>query len=132
MRRREDVITAFVAGYDVMCRTGALMSPGHYGHGFHATATVGSIGAAAACARLLGLDADTTATAIGIAATMASGSEVDVRHHVQAAACRPRGAERPAGGAARRARVHQPARTRSNARRGSPPRRAWISIPTRP
>ncbi len=39
------------------------MSPGHYQHGFHATATVGSIGAAAACARLLGLDADTTATA---------------------------------------------------------------------
>lgn len=69
----EDVITAFVAGYDVMCRTGALMSPGHYQHGFHATATVGSVGAAAACARLLGLDADTTATAMGIAATMASG-----------------------------------------------------------
>ena len=68
-----DVLTAFVAGYDVVCRTGALMSPGHYEHGFHATATVGSIGAAAACARLLGLDAETSATAYGIAATMASG-----------------------------------------------------------
>jgi 2-methylcitrate dehydratase PrpD len=69
----EDVIAAFVAGYDVMCRAGALMSPGHYQHGFHATATIGSVGAAAACARLLGLDADTTATALGIAATSASG-----------------------------------------------------------
>lgn len=69
----QDVITAFVAGYDVACRTGALMSPGHYDHGFHATSTVGSIGAAAACARLMGLDAQTTATAYGIAATMASG-----------------------------------------------------------
>ncbi len=68
-----EVLTAFVAGYDVVCRTGALMSPGHYGHGFHATATIGSIGAAAACARLLGLDAETTATAYGIAATTASG-----------------------------------------------------------
>ena len=68
-----DVITAFVAGYEVACRTGTLMSPGHYGHGFHATATVGSIGSAAACARLLGLDARTTATSFGIAATMASG-----------------------------------------------------------
>ena len=68
-----DVITAFVAGYEVACRTGTLMSPSHYGHGFHATATVGSIGSAAACARLLGLDARTTATSFGIAATMASG-----------------------------------------------------------
>ncbi|MGO4705962.1 MmgE/PrpD family protein [Microvirga sp. 2MCAF38] len=68
-----EVLTAFVAGYDVVCRTGALMSPGHYGHGFHATATIGSIGAAAACARLLGLDAETSATAYGIAATTASG-----------------------------------------------------------
>jgi 2-methylcitrate dehydratase PrpD len=69
----DDLIAAFVAGYEVACRTGALMSPGHYAHGFHATATVGSVGAAAACARLLGLDADASATAYGIAATMASG-----------------------------------------------------------
>ncbi|RJG40852.1 MmgE/PrpD family protein [Mesorhizobium sp. DCY119] len=70
---QDEVLAAFVAGYDVVCRTGALMSPGHYHHGFHATATVGSIGAAAVCARLLKLDAETTATAYGIAATMASG-----------------------------------------------------------
>lgn len=68
-----DVITAFIAGYEVSCRTGALMSPSHYQHGFHATSTVGSIGAAAACARLLGLDAAQTATAYGIAATSAAG-----------------------------------------------------------
>lgn len=68
-----DVITAFVAGYDVACRTGALMSPGHYQHGFHATATVGSVGAAAACARLLGLDPGQSATAYGISATSAAG-----------------------------------------------------------
>lgn len=68
-----DVLTAFVVGYDVACRTGALMSPGHYQHGFHATATIGSIGAAAACARLLDLDMEASATAYGIAATMASG-----------------------------------------------------------
>jgi 2-methylcitrate dehydratase PrpD len=69
----QDVIAAFVAGYDVTCRTGALMSPGHYQHGFHATATIGSVGAAAACAKLLGLDADATAMAYGIASTTASG-----------------------------------------------------------
>jgi 2-methylcitrate dehydratase PrpD len=70
---QEKVLAAFVAGYEVVCRTGALMSPGHYGHGFHATSTVGSVGAAAACSHLLGLDAETTATAYGIAATKASG-----------------------------------------------------------
>jgi 2-methylcitrate dehydratase PrpD len=70
---QDDVIAAFVAGYEVACRTGALMSPGHYGHGFHATSTVGSVGAAAACARLLKLDVETTAVAYGIAATKASG-----------------------------------------------------------
>ena len=70
---QDGVITAFVAGYEVACRTGALMSPGHYGHGFHATATVGSVGAAAACAHLLRLDSDTSAIAYGIAATEASG-----------------------------------------------------------
>lgn len=70
---QDDVLAAFVAGYDVVCRTGALMSPGHYDHGFHCTSTVGSVGAAAACARLMGLDAETTATACGIAATRASG-----------------------------------------------------------
>lgn len=70
---QDEVLTAFVAGYDVACRTGALMSPSHYGHGFHATATVGSVGAAAACARLMKLDAETTAVAYGIAATKASG-----------------------------------------------------------
>ena len=70
---QREILVAFVAGYDVACRTGALMSPSHYGHGFHATATVGSIGAAAACARLLRLDAEATAMAYGIAATMASG-----------------------------------------------------------
>ncbi len=70
---QDDVLAAFVAGYEVVCRTGALMSPGHYNHGFHATSTVGSVGAAAACAHLLKLDAETTAVAYGIAATKASG-----------------------------------------------------------
>lgn len=70
---QDDVLAAFVAGYEVVCRTGALMSPGHYNHGFHATSTIGSVGAAAACAHLLKLDAETTATAYGIAATRASG-----------------------------------------------------------
>ncbi len=69
-----DVLTAFVAGYELQCRIGRTISPGHYdGLGFHATATVGSFGAAAACAHLLGLDADRFAAALGIAGTQAAG-----------------------------------------------------------
>src|SRR5713101_4661973 len=60
-----DVIAAFVAGYETACRVGMAMRPGHYNLGFHATGTVGAFGAAAACARLLGLDAGATAQALG-------------------------------------------------------------------
>jgi 2-methylcitrate dehydratase PrpD len=68
------VATAFVAGYELQCRIGRMLAPGHYdGIGFHATATLGSFGAAASCAHLLGLDAARTATALGIAGTQAAG-----------------------------------------------------------
>ena len=69
-----DVLTAFVAGYELQCRIGRSIAPGHYDVlGFHATATVGSFGSAAACAHLLGLDAEKTALALGIAGTQAAG-----------------------------------------------------------
>jgi 2-methylcitrate dehydratase PrpD len=68
-----EVVTAFVAGYETACRIGMALQPGHYALGFHSTATLGSFGAAAACARLLGLDGDQTATALGIAGTQAAG-----------------------------------------------------------
>src|SRR5580704_16841037 len=68
-----EVVAAFVAGYEIACRIGMALRPGHYDRGFHATGTIGALGAAAACAHLLGLDADATARAIGIAGTQAAG-----------------------------------------------------------
>jgi 2-methylcitrate dehydratase PrpD len=69
-----DVLAAFVAGYELQCRLGLLLAPGHYNVlGFHATGTLGSFGAAAACAHLLGLNAEQFATALGIAGTQAAG-----------------------------------------------------------
>jgi 2-methylcitrate dehydratase PrpD len=68
-----ELLTAFVAGYETICRVGVATAPGHYTLGFHATATAGSFGAAAACARLMGLDPARTAMALGIAATQAAG-----------------------------------------------------------
>jgi 2-methylcitrate dehydratase PrpD len=67
------VIAAFVAGYETCCRIGMTLRPGHYTRGFHATGTVGAFGAAAACAHLLGLDAEATGRALGIAGTQSAG-----------------------------------------------------------
>jgi len=69
----EAFLHAFVLGVEVACRAGLAVTPAHYEGGWHITATCGVLGAAAACARLLGLDADRTACALGIAATQASG-----------------------------------------------------------
>jgi 2-methylcitrate dehydratase PrpD len=70
----KDVIAAFVAGYELECRFGSTLKPGHYdGLGFHATGTIGTFGAAAACAHLMGLDVEKTCIALGIAGTQAAG-----------------------------------------------------------
>ncbi len=68
-----ELIAAFVAGYETAARVGLLVAPGHYARGYHNTCTVGVVAAAAGCARLLRLDADAAARAIGIAATQAAG-----------------------------------------------------------
>ena len=68
-----DVLDALVVGTEVSCAVGEMLGSPHYDLGFHATATVGSIGSAAAVAHLMGLDQDQTATALGLAATQAAG-----------------------------------------------------------
>jgi 2-methylcitrate dehydratase PrpD len=67
------VIDALVIGIDVACRMGNTIYPDHYDRGWHITGTTGMLGAAAGCARLLGLDADRTAMALGIAASQPVG-----------------------------------------------------------
>ncbi len=64
---------ALVLGIDVACRLGAGLYPGHYDQGWHITGSTGALGAAAACARLLKLDASRTAMALGIAASQPIG-----------------------------------------------------------
>ena len=68
-----EVMDAFLTGYETSCRIALLVAPGHYNRGFHATATIGSLGSAAACARLMGLDRPSAARALGIAATRSAG-----------------------------------------------------------
>jgi 2-methylcitrate dehydratase PrpD len=71
--RLRDVFAAYAAGVQVAHDLGAWVSPLHYAQGWHATATVGSVGAAAATARLLDLSPDEVRSAIAIAGTQAAG-----------------------------------------------------------
>lgn len=66
-------IDAYIAGLQILGRIGQGVNPAHRNRGWHATATVGAIGAAAACARLLRLDALRAAHAVSIATSMAAG-----------------------------------------------------------
>lgn len=69
------VLEAAVVGYDVMCHVGVVLGATQsYGPGFHPTGVAGAIGAAAAVARLRGLDEKRTTNAIGVAADLAAGS----------------------------------------------------------
>jgi 2-methylcitrate dehydratase PrpD len=66
-------ITAFIAGFEAECRIGRLVAPSHYARGFHVTSTVGTFGAAAACAHWLGLSLPQWQVAFGLAGTQAAG-----------------------------------------------------------
>lgn len=67
------LLSAVAAGIEIECRMGLALFPGHYNAGWHITATLGTLGAAAAASTILRLDADRAAHALGIAATQAAG-----------------------------------------------------------
>jgi|TARA_B100001964_G_scaffold222559_1_gene267617 2-methylcitrate dehydratase PrpD len=77
-------LTAYVAGVEVATKLGIALTPEHYDRGWHTTFTTGSIGAAAASSRLLGLDPEATNFAISIAATQTSGLRVHFGTEVKA------------------------------------------------
>ena len=68
-----DLITAYVLGFEVECCIAQGVHFHHYEKGWHPTATMGVFGSTAACAKLLGLTEEQTATAISIAVSLASG-----------------------------------------------------------
>ena len=67
------LIDALVLGVDVACRVGNAIYPEHYDRGWHITGSTGMLGAAAACARILALDATATTMSLGIAASQPIG-----------------------------------------------------------
>lgn len=68
-----DAIVAYAAGFETECTLAEPISPKHYEQGWHATATFGTFGAAAAAASLLDLDAKRTRHALNIAASTPAG-----------------------------------------------------------
>jgi 2-methylcitrate dehydratase PrpD len=68
-----DMITAYVAGYEIWAEL-ARRDPGHHhAKGWHPTGIFGAIAAAAACARLRRLDGGQTAMALALAASQSAG-----------------------------------------------------------
>jgi len=67
------VLHAFLLGFEVETTLAEVINPAHYAHGWHATCTLGTLGATATAARLLGLDAAQTRAALAVAASQSSG-----------------------------------------------------------
>jgi 2-methylcitrate dehydratase PrpD len=68
-----DVLTAYQVAVEVETKVAEAINPRHYDHGFHSTATIGAIGAAAGAARMLGLNAEQTQRTLGIGASQSAG-----------------------------------------------------------
>jgi 2-methylcitrate dehydratase PrpD len=66
-------MTAFLAGFEVECKISEWLLPAHYRKGHHSSGTVGTFGACAAAAKLLGLTGERLLHAFGIAASLAAG-----------------------------------------------------------
>jgi 2-methylcitrate dehydratase PrpD len=68
-----ELLLAFILGFEVQCRIGGVISPGHYARGWHITSTCGVFGAAAGAGKLIGLDQRQIVWALGNASTQSSG-----------------------------------------------------------
>jgi 2-methylcitrate dehydratase PrpD len=70
------VLDAYVAGLEAQAVVGEAVNLVHYERGWHSTSTIGPFGAAAACARLLGLDRNGVVSALSLAFSLAGGSKL--------------------------------------------------------
>ena len=68
-----ELLIAYAVGVEVIMQLGQAITLEHYARGFHSTATLGAIGAAAAVSRLLHLSKEQTSNALAIAVSQAIG-----------------------------------------------------------
>lgn len=69
----EELLTAFVAGWEVAGKLAVAINPNHYFSGFHTSGTLGTFGCAIAAAKVLDLSPTHMTWALGHAAAMAAG-----------------------------------------------------------
>jgi len=69
----EEILEAFLVGFEGACKVGRGTNPTLYNNGWHATSVVGVLGSALAAGKLLKLDVSKMASALGVAASQASG-----------------------------------------------------------
>jgi 2-methylcitrate dehydratase PrpD len=67
------LVLAYIIGFEIDVALGTALNPDHYTRGWHATSSIGTLGCAAAAARIMGLDVVQTRHALAIAASHASG-----------------------------------------------------------
>ncbi|MBI4182679.1 MAG: MmgE/PrpD family protein [Proteobacteria bacterium] len=72
-RSGAEFVAAVVAGYDVVGRVGRAVVSGPFARVFRPTGVLAPLGAAAAAARLMGLDEDGATRALGLAGNLGSG-----------------------------------------------------------
>ena len=72
-RSGRELLTAFVAGAEVMIRIGFATEHTDEERGFHAPSAAGPFGGAVTAGHLLGFDADRMANALGIAGSCPAG-----------------------------------------------------------
>ena len=71
-----DLLEAYLVGYELIVRCGEVLGYEHYQQGWHATSTLGSLGAAAAAGYMLRLDAGSMVSAVSLATSMSAGLKV--------------------------------------------------------
>jgi 2-methylcitrate dehydratase PrpD len=72
-RSGRDLVTAYQVAVEVETKLSEAINPRHYDDGFHSTATIGAIAAAAGASRMLGLNVEQTRRALGIGASQSAG-----------------------------------------------------------
>jgi 2-methylcitrate dehydratase PrpD len=68
----KDLLLSYILGLEVETKIGLTINKVHYNLGWHPTATLGTLGAAAACAKVMNLNREQILMALGMAGSQAS------------------------------------------------------------
>ena len=68
-----EALTSYILGIEMVSKLGRALNTAHYKNGWHASATFGTLGAAATAASMMRLEAEPFAMSLGMAASAAGG-----------------------------------------------------------